>query len=105
MKAGKLRHVIRLERATVTPDAYGSPVEVWATLATLRAEKVREGMAEKAEATAGARELVAMVWRVRALPGLTLADRVLWNGAAFNLTAIDEANSGRGLELHCEAAG
>lgn len=105
MKAGKLRHVIRLERATVAPDAYGTPVETWATLATLRAEKVSEGRAERIEGAAGAIEMVALVFRVRAFGGVLLSDRVIFLGEAYNLTQIRSGDfmEGRGLELHCEA--
>lgn len=103
MKAGKLRHVIRLERATIAPDDYGTPVETWATLATLRAEKISEGKAEKIEGAAGARDVAALVWRVRALDGVTLADRVYWGSTAWNVTALDACDGGRGLEIHCEA--
>jgi head-tail adaptor len=102
VKAGKLRHVIRLERATTAPDAYGTPVEAWATLATLRAEKVSEGLAEKVEGSAGAVDAVAIVWRVRALYDLKLSDRIMWGGKPYNLTMIDFSDAGRGLELHCE---
>lgn len=104
MKSGKLRHVIRLERATMTPDAYGTPVASWATLATLRAEKVREGLAERIDGAAGAVDAVQLVFRTRAFAGVTLADRVVFLGVAYNIVQIGGGDwqDGRGLELTCE---
>lgn len=104
MRAGKLRHVLTIERATVAPDDYGTPIETWAALATLRAEKVSETAAESIDATAGAREMVRLVFRTRAFGGVTLADRLNFRGKVYDLKEIcgGDFREGRGLELHCE---
>ena len=106
MKSGKLRHVIQLERATSTPDEYGTPVDVWAVLATLRAELVSEGKAERIEGAAGAVDRVALVLRTRVFAGVTLADRVKLRGKVYDLKHISGGDwaKGQGLELHCEGA-
>lgn len=106
MKSGKLRHVIYLERATFAPDAYGTPVETWAALATLRAQLVSEGKAERIEGAAGAVDRVALVFRTRVFGGVTLADRVKFRGKIYDLKEISGGDfpDGRGFDLHCEGA-
>jgi len=106
MKAGKLRHVIRLERATFAPDAYGTPVETWSTLAILRAQKLSEAKAERIEGAAGAVDTVRLVFNTRAFGAVTLADRLVYLGKPYDLIEISGANfaEGRGLQLTCEAA-
>lgn len=88
----------------MTPDAYGTPVEVWTTLATLRAEKVSEGVAERIDGAAGAVDTVRLVFRTRAFGGVTLADRIVFLERAYNLIQIggNDWQDGRGLELTCE---
>jgi head-tail adaptor len=106
MKAGKLRHVIRLERATFAPDAYGTPVETWSTLAILRAQKLSEAKAERIEGAAGAVDTVRIEFKTRAFAGVNLADRLVYLGKAYDLIEISEGDftEGRGLHLTCGAA-
>jgi head-tail adaptor len=98
-----LRHVIQIHRATVAPDAYGTPVETWGPLATLRADLVSRGTAETVAGAAGAIDLVELVFHTRIFSGVTLADRVQFQGVVYNLTKISggDFREGRGLELHC----
>lgn len=104
MKAGKLRHVIQLQRVTSAPDDYGTPVDTWALLATLRAELVSQDKAEQIEGAAGAVDRVALVLRTRVFAGVTLADRVMFRGKIYDLKQIDGGDwaKGAGLALHCE---
>jgi head-tail adaptor len=105
MKAGALRHVIQLERATVALDSYGAPQEAWQVIATLRAQKVSEAIVEQTGSTSGAVGVLRVVFKTRAFGGVTLADRVTFAGFVFDikeLGAVDFSEA-RGLLLTCEA--
>lgn len=106
MKSGKLRHVIYLQRATAVPDDYGTPVETWAPLATLRAQLVSEAAAEKIDGAAGAVDRVAIVFRTRIFSAVTLADRVQFRGKPYDIKHISGGDfpEGNGFDLHCEGA-
>jgi head-tail adaptor len=71
MKAGRLRHRMRLERPAVTADAFGSPVKTWEAVvevpAAIDAITGREFLAAD-------RELAGITWRLtlRETPGITL---------------------------------
>lgn len=75
-------------------------------LATLRAELVEIGAADAASATPGTKGRKAVTFRTRLFAGVTVADRVMWKGAAFAIKAVGGGDfaEGRGLELQCEGA-
>lgn len=100
MKSGQLREEITLQRATVTVDDAGTPADTWADLATLRAEKVEQSTVEAIRAF-GASDEELVVFRARFFEGLTNADRVVWNGLAFNIRQIAPIGHRKGLELRC----
>ena len=100
MRAGKLVHVITLQRVsgTTISDA-GTPTDTWSDLATLRAERVDQSTEEFMRA-AGATDETAVIFRTRWIDGVTNADRVMFGGEAFNLRAV--VPFGRnGMELRC----
>ena len=73
MKAGKLVHVITVQRFTSAPNEYGTPIEAWSDLATLRAEVVEQSTEEFIRAQ-GAAEESAIVFRTRFLAGIGNGD-------------------------------
>lgn len=104
MKAGRLDRIITVERVTTTVDDYGTPIEGWATVATIRAQRVRLTTEEYLRAFGSTSDAVA-VFRVRHMDGLTLADRITCEGEAFDLKAIEPLGRREGLELRCIASG
>ena len=103
MSAGKLIHVLTVQRATTAPDAAGTPVETWVTLATLRAELVSDASDEATRPAGGAQDRARRVFRVRYVAGITLADRVMFRGQAWNIKGIAEVGRRSRYDMTCEA--
>jgi len=87
-KAGRLDRRITIQRATVTTDAYGAPVETWAPVATVWAavEYARTGSGEEqTDAIHLATTNTIFTIRYR---DLIHTDRIIWNGEAYDITRI-----------------
>lgn len=104
MRAGKLDRVITLERATETIDGNGTPQSAWAPIATMRADVI-EASTDEFIRGYGAEGMNVVVFRTRFIEGITVADRVAYDGAAFDIKGINELGRRRGLELRTERAG
>lgn len=104
MKAGKLAHVIKVQRSSETVNPAGTRVKTWADLVTLRAEVVSQSTAEALRAPGQADE-TAIVFRTRFVGGITLDDRIAWNGAAFEIKEFLPEGRNRGLEFRCRRSG
>lgn len=104
MKAGLLDRIITVERVTTTVDDYGTPVEGWTTVATIRAQRVKLTTEEFLRAFGSTSEAIA-VFRIRHMDGLTLADRITCEGQSYDLKAVEPLGRREGLELRCIAAG
>lgn len=102
MRAGKLDRIITIERLTETVSPSGSVVTAWTNIATVRAEIVTQSAAEFLTGF-GEAENGTIVFRVRYLPSITTADRVLYNGVAHDLKEVTEIGRRRGLELRAVA--
>lgn len=100
MKAGKLTEVIRIERATSTLNEYGTPTHTWARLCTLRAEKVEQSITEY-NRNYGASDEDLVAFRARFFDGITNADRLIWNGQAYNINQTVPIGRRQGVELRC----
>lgn len=100
MRAGRLDRTVTIQRFTTAPDDYGTPVETWSDVATLRAEIVQASTAEffKDEAP---RDDTTIIFRTRFLAGITNADRVSYDGRFFNITETKEIGRRHGLEIRC----
>lgn len=102
IRAGRMRHVVTVERRASVPDAYGAEVETWAGVATVRAELVKEEALDLATAPAGSRGRVAVTLRIRFLAGLSVADRLMFRGKPYDLKTLIELERGCAYELQCE---
>ena len=101
MKAGRLTEEIRIERpsGTVISPA-GTPMQTWAKLAVLRAEKVEQTTTEYIR-NFGASDEEVVIFRTRFLDGITNADRLVWKGNAFNIQSVATIGRRTGVELRC----
>lgn len=100
MRAGKLFHIIKIQRGTDTLNEAGTPTTSWADLATLRAEKVEQSTSEFIRSFGAADETLA-IFRTRFLGGVTNADRISFGGDDFNIREIAILGRNRGLEFRC----
>ena len=98
IRAGKLDRQITLERKSETVSDSGAVVSAWAEIATVRAELVQQ-TADEYLSGYGAAEQGNLIFRIRYLAGITTADRVTYQGAAYDLDQIAELGRRRGLEL------
>ncbi|SLN62254.1 Phage head-tail joining protein [Roseovarius litorisediminis] len=98
MQAGKLDRQITIERQTETVTASGAVSNTWATVNTVRAEMVQQ-TANEFLTGLGEAENGTVVFRIRYLEGITTADRVTFEGAAYDLKEIAEIGRRRTLEL------
>lgn len=104
MRAGALDRVIEIQRSSESVNNLGQVVAVWSAIATMRAQKIEASTAEFMRAF-GASTETAIVFRTRFLDGVTLADRVSYEGSALNLVEVKEIGRRKGLELRCTRIG
>ncbi|MCE8523356.1 phage head closure protein [Ruegeria pomeroyi] len=100
IRAGKLDRQITLERKVETVAASGAVTFEWLQFATIRAELVQRS-ADEYLAGFGEAEAGGAVFRVRYLAGITVADRVTFDGVAYDIDEIAELGRKRALELRC----
>lgn len=100
MKSGRLTESIRIERASTAINDAGTPVETWARLADLRAERVDQTTEEFIRGF-GASDEELVIFRFRFFDGITNADRVIWQGQAFNIKQVTPVGRRKGVELRC----
>ena len=102
IRAGRLQHVIRIERRATTLNEFRVPTDAWRWVASPRAELV-EASAEEAVRAHGADADVVRVFRIRYLEGVTVADRIVFGGVVHDLKGVEEIGRRRGLELRMVA--
>lgn len=101
MRAGKLDQVVQLRRATIVDDGWGGqapgPTE---TYATMRAQVIQTSTEEFIRSW-GIADETAVIFRLRFIDDVTLADEVRCDGADFNIKEIKPIGRRRGIELRC----
>lgn len=102
MRAGKLDRSITIERKSETVSDSGSAFTAWTNIATARAEIVRQS-ADEYLTGFGEAETGTVIFRIRYLGGITTADRIIFDGTAYNIKEIAEIGRRRGLELRAVA--
>ena len=101
MRAGQLDRTIKIQSVTNTVNEFGTPVETWTDLATVRAQIVQQSTDEFL-ATYGETDNFAVVFRIRWLSGVTTDHRVVYQGKNLNIRETKEIGRRNGLELRCE---
>jgi SPP1 family predicted phage head-tail adaptor len=105
IRAGRLDRVVTIQRFTETQDEYGVPVQAWTTVATLRAELVSNGIQETVVANGSNQSIeVLRTFRTR-FANVTVADRLFYEGSAFDIIDVAEIPRRRGLEIKCRKRG
>lgn len=87
MRSGKLRHLVTVQRKSLTTDDYGGPVETWADVATARASVEPMQGRELASAQTVNDETTTRI-TMRYLIGVTTADRITFEGRYYNLQSV-----------------
>jgi SPP1 family predicted phage head-tail adaptor len=99
MRAGELRHAVKVQRPHVTRDSYGAEVVSWVELGTFWCSAVPVSGREYFSASQVNSETTVR-FRLRNLAGLTTGDRIQWAGKPHDVQAVlDVGGNGRELEL------
>jgi SPP1 family predicted phage head-tail adaptor len=104
LKAGKMDCRVSVERFTNTVNAFGTPVMTWAATHSIWAQVIQRSAKEFLEAVGDVdRELI--VFRIRFIAGVTAADRVIFEGRAFDIQEVTPWAREGVLDLRCAATG
>ena len=98
----KLDRLIVVERKSDTVDDFGTPIEGWSPVTTLRAQRLENGSREFVRSY-GVAEEGSAVFRIRYVAGITTTDRVLFDGEPFDLVEIVELGRRQGLDLRVKS--
>lgn len=102
MRAGKLDRKINIERLMETITPSGGSIKSWQVIATVRTELVQQSATEFLTGY-GEAENGTAIFKLRYLPDITTADRVVYGGVIYNLKEIKEIGRRRGMELRVVA--
>ena len=102
MRAGNLDRVIAIERETTSLDLYGVPVKVWTLVATMRAQVLQFATDDTESPARGNTSDSKITFRMRWMDGLTLDNRISYQGQAFVIRQIKEIGRRVGFDLICE---
>lgn len=105
MRAGLMDSVIDVQRATRSVNANGTPSETWTTFVSLRAQVLQQVTEEFIRGSAGASDETTVVFRTWWHHGITLADRILFDGTLHNIKEIKPIGRRAGLEIRTFAKG
>lgn len=103
MRLGDMDRRVTLQRFTTTYDEYNEQIRTWMDLATVWAEVRQQGGREYlvAETIMADRRVVFFI---RWFSGLTVLDRVRYDGLVHNIKEVREIGRRDGVELHTVAA-
>src|SRR4051812_46801253 len=104
MRAGNLDRVIEIQRRSTGLDLYGTPIDVWTTFATMRAQKLENAVNDREGARGDTTDNV-ITFRTRRIDGVGLDHRVTFEGQAFKIMTIKEIGRCVGLDIVCERVG
>lgn len=101
INAGKMDRRITIDRQTETVKPSGDVSKVWTPIAVVWAEIIQQSATEFFTGF-GEAETGSIIFRIRYMPGVTMADRVSYNGSAYGLKEIKELGRYEALELRGE---
>lgn len=104
MRAGNLDRVIIIQRATTVIGLNGTPVETWATIATLRAQLITTTTDEYIRGDGASTERI-VVFRTLYIDNVTASDRISYETQAFTIKQIKEIGRRKALEFRAERIG
>lgn len=102
MRAGKLDHIIQLRRPTLIDDGWGQmvPGGPTETYATMRGQLIQSSTEEFIR-NWGISDETAVIFRLRHIDIVQLADEVRCDGVDYNIKEIKPIGRRRGIELRC----
>lgn len=104
MRAGNFDRIIELQRRGTGLDLYGTPVETWSKLATMWAQ-VLQFATDDREGARGHTTDATITFRIHWLDGVTLENRVTYEGNSYTIRQIKEIGRRVGMDITCERVG
>ena len=104
MRAGNLDRTIEIQSRTTGIDLYGTPIDVWTTFATMRAQKLENAVSDHEGARGDTTDNV-ITFRMRWIDGVTLENRVTYQDQPFKIMTIKEIGRRVGFDITCERVG
>lgn len=101
MRSGNIDRTIIVQRFCEAVDGYGVVTETWGDLVTLRAELLTDTTTETVDDT-GASSADVLTFRSRYARDVRTSDRLLFDGAAYNIKAVAVVGRRRSLEIKAE---
>lgn len=103
LAAGSLFHTVTIERETKTRTPSRGTVSAWTEIATTRAEVVKSSSADFLTGF-GTAQQGTIIFRIRWRDGLTGAERIVFNGRAYQIKEIADIGRRVGLEIRAVAS-
>ena len=102
MRSGDLDKTIELQYAVTVQDAFGEPVETWATLATVAAKVQPQRGSERftAEQVVGK---AVVTFKLRYRTDLSVLNRIRYNSRDYDIHDVRELGRREGLEIDASA--
>lgn len=100
MRAGNLDRSITVQSFTSTVNDYGTPIETWTDVATVRAQIIQSSTEEFL--TSGATDETVIIFRTRYFGGVTTSSQVIYEGDTYNVREVKEIGRRKGLDLRCD---
>lgn len=94
IRAGRLNRRITLQSLTTADDAFGEPVETFATLANVWARVFTMGAKETLSADAE-RTQGSVIFQIRYRTDITERNRVVWGTDTYDIEGVQDAEGAR----------
>ncbi|QOZ76714.1 head-tail adaptor protein [Bradyrhizobium sp. CCBAU 53351] len=104
MRAGNLDRLIEIQRRTTGLKLNGTPIETWATFATMRAQLLKNATDDREDARGHTTDAV-LTFRMYYFASLSLNDRLLYEGQQYDVKQITEIGRRVGMDVTCERVG
>lgn len=107
LRTGNLRHVLTVQyQSSTTDDGYGGTIPVWATYATVRAEK-RPLFGRDMILAQSAQSVASAKYKIRYLSGLNSTMRIVEGGVTYEIIGepVDVHGQGKWHEVLCKTVG
>ncbi len=104
MRSGQMDSTVIIQRATTVRDDYGTPIDTWADVVTLRAQVIQSSTEEFIRG-AGAQDQTVTVFRTHFYDDITNADRIVCDGTLHDIKELKELGRRQALEIRTVSSG
>jgi SPP1 family predicted phage head-tail adaptor len=104
VRAGKLDRIIQIKTGAADISRSGKLSMTWTLVATMRAQLI-QNTTDDVTGQGGSQTQKTVTFRIRWLDGVTLEQRVTYEGQEFEIKEVKELGRRRGLDLKCVRLG